>query len=88
VLRLALVDLLEPVLETVESFPIVNGINKNYASSSLIICLSDSLESLLTGCIPDLHFYFDSFDGDSFDFEVHADGSDMSHLIFFVNVTE
>ncbi len=88
VLRLALIYLFEPVLETVKGFPIINSIDKDNSSGTFVIGLSNGLEPFLASSIPDLHFDFDAVDRDSFDFEIDSDGGNVSHLVFFIHVSE
>lgn len=87
-LRLALIYLFEPVLETVKGFPIINSIDKDNSSGTFVIGLSNGLEPFLASSIPDLHFDFDAVDRDSFDFEIDSDGGNVSHLVFFIHVSE
>lgn len=85
---MALIDLFEPVLKTVKGFPIINSIDEDHSSSTFVIGFGDGLEPLLAGGVPDLHFDFNAIDSDGFDLEIDPDGSDMSHLVFLINVSE
>ena len=48
------IDLLEPVLNVIESCLLATIINKKDAHCSLVVSLSDCTEPLLAGCVPNL----------------------------------
>ncbi len=87
-LWLGLVQLFHPVLKTLECFSIVDCIHKDNPCSSFVISFSHCLESLLSRCVPNLHLDFDIINVDSFYFEIHTDGCDVSHFVFFVRVSQ
>lgn len=86
--RLALVNLLQPVLQTIESFSIINRINEHDSSSSFIIRFSNSFETFLTCSIPYLHFNFDTIYRDGFDFKINTNCGDVRHLVLLVNISK
>lgn len=87
-LRLTLIDLFKPVLQTIKGFSIINSINKHNPCCTFVICFRNSFEPLLSSSIPNLHFYFDPLHWDGLDFKVNSNGSDMRHLIFLVYVSK
>jgi hypothetical protein len=86
-IRLALIDLFDPIFETVKSFPVVDSVDKDNPSSSFIIGFSYGFKSLLASSVPDLHFDFDFIDGHSFNFEINPNRSNMCHLIFLIYIS-
>lgn len=87
-LGLGLVDLLDPILEVVKGLAVGDGVDEDDAGSPLVVGLSDGLEPLLAGGVPDLHFDFDAVDIDGLDLEVDADGGDVRHLVLLVDVAQ
>ena len=71
-LRCVSLNLLQPVLNIVESGLFGAIIDKNDAHSTLIIGLSDSSEALLASCVPDLELDSLILYVDCFDLEVNA----------------
>lgn len=88
VIGLALINLLDPVFETIKSFPIIDSIDQNDACSSFIIGLSNSFKSFLARSVPNLHFNFDPIDEYSFNLKIDPNGCNMGHLIFLINVAK
>lgn len=87
-LWLGLVQLFHPVLKTLECLPIVDRIHKDNPRSSFVISFSHCLESLLSRRVPNLHLDLDIINVDGFYFEIHTDGCDVSHFVFFICVTQ
>ena len=87
-LRLGLVDLFDPILHIIKGLPIGNRIDEDDPRCTFIVCFRDSLESLLAGGIPNLHFDFDAFYIDRFYFEVYPNSGDVRHFVLLVNVAE
>ena len=86
ILWLTFIDLLKPVFQAVKGFTISYRIYQNYTSSSFIISFCDSFESLLSGCIPNLHFNFKSIYRYSFDLEIYSYCGDVSHFVLFIYI--
>ena len=63
-------DLSSPVFEGVKGLAIVDGVSHDDAHSALVVGLSDGLEALLAGGIPNLHSDFFAINIDSFDFKI------------------
>ena len=85
---LCIINLFDPVFQTMKSFPISDGVKQYNPSSSLIIGLSNSFKTLLTSRIPDLHFKFGSSNANSFDFKIDTYCCDMCHFVLFVDIAE
>ena len=83
-----LVDLLYPVFHIIEGFAVGDGVYQDDTSCSLVISLSDGFEAFLASGIPNLHFDLNALDVNSFDFEVHADGGHVGHLVLLVDVPQ
>ena len=66
------VDLLQPACDVIERIFSSAVVHKNYSHGSFIVSLSNGPETLLAGCIPDLHFYLLPIDWDSLDFEINS----------------
>lgn len=87
-LRLILIDLLQPVLQAIKGFSIIDCIDKNNAGCSFVISLCDGFKPLLACSVPYLHFNFDTVNRNCFDFEIDADGCNMGHFVFLINIAE
>ena len=69
-----LLDLLKPVLNVIEGGSVSNVEHNNYSIGSLVVGLSDGLETILPSGVPNVKFDLFVIDIDIFDFEVHSDG--------------
>jgi hypothetical protein len=87
-LRLWVRDLLEPVFDVLKSFSVSNGVDKCDTSSTLVVCLGDCLESLLSSCVPYLHLDLDVVDIDSFDFEVDSYRGYVCDFVLLVYISQ
>ena len=65
-------NLLDPVSDVVEGLLIRAVVNKDNSHGALVVCLGDSSEPFLAGCVPDLQFHDLIVDIDRFDFEVDS----------------
>lgn len=48
---------------------------------SLVVDIGDVFETLLAGSVPDLHFDFEPFYQESFDFEIDSNGGDVGVFV-------
>jgi hypothetical protein len=87
-LRLWLVDLFDPIFHIIKWFAVCNRIDKNDASCSLVVSLSDCFKSLLSSCIPNLHFDLDAIYINRFYFEVDSNCSHMSHFVLLIDISQ
>jgi hypothetical protein len=71
-----------------ESFSIVDGIYKHHSSGTLVISLSDCLESLLASSVPNLHFDLDIVDINGFNFEIYANRGDVGNFVLLIGVAQ
>lgn len=88
VVRLAFINLLDPIFQAVKRFTIVDCINQNNTRSAFIISLCNGFKSFLACSIPNLHFYLYTFNWNGFNFKVDSDCSDVSHFVLFINVSQ
>lgn len=69
-----LFDLLEPVLNVIESSLVTHVIHQQYAHCPLVVSLSNRSESFLASCIPDLELYAFVSNVDGLNSKVYSDG--------------
>lgn len=67
-----LINLLEPILDVVKGLLVSAVIDQDDSHSSLVISLSDSPESFLACCVPDLELHFLIIDINLLDLEVDS----------------
>ena len=85
ILAVMLTDLLQPVLDIREGLAISDRIHQDDSCCTLVVCFGDSLESLLSSCIPYLHLDLGAVTVDSLDLEINTDRGDMRHFVFFID---
>ena len=71
------VNLFDPVCYVVERSTICDGIGQHNSCCTFVVCLRDISESLLTGSIPNLHFYSFIINIQHFYLEVDTNSCDI-----------
>jgi hypothetical protein len=65
-------NLTDPILDILEAFILCAIVSQNDTHGSLIVCLGDGAEPLLTGCVPNLQLNVLAIDLHSLDLEIDS----------------
>ena len=83
-----LVNLLDPVFDVLERFLVGDGIGEDDTDGSFVVSLVDIFVTLLSGSVPNLKFYFTSFNANDFDLKIDSDGGGITDLEIVVAESE